>query len=143
MGGLTAGAWQYTGSQGVIQGTYEIFKRIAETRFDGSLAGRFILTPRLGGMGGAQPLAARMAGAAILCVEVDPERAEKRKAIGYLDEIASDLDSALALIGSAVREKRAFSVGLIGNAADVYPELARRGIVPGIVTDQTSAHDLV
>src|SRR5579863_7322273 len=91
-GGLTAGAWQYIGSQGVIQGTYEIFMRIAEMRFGGSLAGRFILTAGLGGMGGAQPLAGRMAGAAILCVDIDPERAKKRKAIGYLDEIAPDLD---------------------------------------------------
>jgi urocanate hydratase len=142
-GGLTAGAWQYIGSQGVIQGTYEIFMRIAEKRFGGSLAGRFILTAGLGGMGGSQPLAGRMAGAAILCVEVDPDRAEKRKEIGYLDEIAPDLDGALALIGQAVSEKRAISVGLVGNAADVYPEIARRGITPDIVTDQTSAHDLV
>jgi urocanate hydratase len=142
-GGLTAGAWQYIGSQGVIQGTYEIFMRIAEKRFGGSLAGRFILTAGLGGMGGSQPLAGRMAGAAILCVEVDPERAEKRKTIGYLDEIAPDLDSALARIGDAVEEKRAVSVGLVGNAADVYPEIARRGITPDIVTDQTSAHDLL
>jgi urocanate hydratase len=142
-GGLTAGAWQYIGSQGVIQGTYEIFMRIAEKRFGGSLAGRFILTAGLGGMGGSQPLAGRMAGAAILCVEVDPDRAEKRKEIGYLDEIAPDLDGALARIGQAVSEKRAISVGLVGNAADVYPEIARRGITPDIVTDQTSAHDLV
>ncbi|HEY1783165.1 MAG TPA: urocanate hydratase [Roseiarcus sp.] len=142
-GGLTAGAWQYIGSQGVIQGTYEIFMQIAEKRFGGSLAGRFILTAGLGGMGGSQPLAGRMAGAAILCVEVDPERAEKRKTIGYLDEIAPDLDGALARIGQAVSEKRALSVGLVGNAADVYPEIARRGITPDIVTDQTSAHDLV
>jgi urocanate hydratase len=142
-GGLTAGAWQYIGSQGVIQGTYEIFMRIAEKRFDGSLAGRFILTAGLGGMGGSQPLAGRMAGAASLCVEVDPERAEKRRAIGYLDEIAPDLDSALARIGQAVKEKRALSIGLVGNAADVYPAIAGRGITPDIVTDQTSAHDLV
>jgi urocanate hydratase len=142
-GGLTAGAWQYIGSQGVIQGTYEIFMRIAEERFGGSLAGRFILTAGLGGMGGSQPLAGRMAGAAILCVEVDPERAEKRNATGYLDEIAPDLDGALARIGQAAKEKRAVSIGLVGNAADVYPEIVRRGITPDIVTDQTSAHDLV
>jgi urocanate hydratase len=142
-GGLTAGAWQYIGSQGVIQGTYEIFMRIAEKRFGGSLAGRFILTAGLGGMGGSQPLAGRMAGAAILCVEVDPERAKQREAVGYLDEIAPDLDAALVRIETAVRKKGALSVGLVGNAADVYPEIARRGITPDIVTDQTSAHDLV
>ena len=142
-GGLTAGAWQYIGSQGVIQGTYEIFMRIAENRFGGSLAGRFILTAGLGGMGGAQPLAGRMAGAAILCIDIDPERALKRKAIGYLEEIAPNLDAALAMIDAAVREKRAISVGLVGNAAELYPEIYRRGIVPDIVTDQTSAHDLV
>jgi urocanate hydratase len=142
-GGLTAGAWQYIGSQGVIQGTYEIFMRIAENRFGGSLAGRFILTAGLGGMGGAQPLAGRMAGAAILCVDIDPERARKRQEIGYLQDIAPDLDSALAMIERAISEKRATSIGLVGNAAEIYPEIARRGIVPDIVTDQTSAHDLV
>jgi urocanate hydratase len=142
-GGLTAGAWQYIGSQGVIQGTYEIFMRIAENRFGGDLAGRFILTAGLGGMGGAQPLAGRMAGAAILCIDIDPVRAEKRKAIGYLEHVAPDLDTALAMIDQAVKEKRATSIGLVGNAAALYPEIARRGIVPDIVTDQTSAHDLV
>lgn len=142
-GGLTAGAWQYIGSQGVIQGTYEIFMRIAEKRFGGSLAGRFILTAGLGGMGGAQPLAGRMAGAAILCVDIDPARAAARKAVGYLEHVAPDLDTALAMIDEAVKDKRATSIGLVGNAAEIYPEIARRGIVPDIVTDQTSAHDLV
>ncbi|HEY9013173.1 MAG TPA: urocanate hydratase [Devosia sp.] len=142
-GGLTAGAWQYIGSQGVIQGTYEIFMRIAEQRFGGSLAGRFILTAGLGGMGGAQPLAGRMAGAAILCIDVDPERARKRREIGYLEEIAPDLDTALKMIDAAVAEQRATSIGLVGNAAELYPEIVARGIVPDIVTDQTSAHDLV
>jgi urocanate hydratase len=142
-GGLTAGAWQYIGSQGVIQGTYEIFMRIAENRFGGDLAGRFILTAGLGGMGGAQPLAGRMAGAAILCIDIDPVRAEKRKDIGYLEHVAPDLDTALAMIDQAVKEKRATSIGLVGNAAALYPEIAKRGIVPDIVTDQTSAHDLV
>jgi len=142
-GGLTAGAWQYIGSQGVIQGTYEIFMRIAEKRFGGSLAGRFILTAGMGGMGGAQPLAGRMAGAAILDVDVDPVRAERRKEIGYLEGIAPDLDTALEMIAAAVRDKRALSVGLVANAAEVYPEILKRGIVPDIVTDQTSAHDLV
>jgi len=142
-GGLTAGAWQYIGSQGVIQGTYEIFMRIAERRFDGSLAGRFILTAGLGGMGGAQPLAGRMAGAAILCIDIDAERARKRKEIGYLEEIAPDLDTALKMIERATAEKRATSIGLVGNAAELYPEIFARGVVPDIVTDQTSAHDLV
>lgn len=142
-GGLTAGAWQYIGSQGVIQGTYEIFMRIAEKRFGGDLAGRFILTAGLGGMGGSQPLAGRMAGAAILCVEVDPARAARRQEIGYLEHIAPDLDTALAMIGEAVKAHRATSVGLVANAADIYPELVQRGIIPDIVTDQTSAHDLV
>lgn len=142
-GGLTAGAWQYIGSQGVIQGTYEIFMRIAEQRFGGDLAGRFILTAGLGGMGGSQPLAGRMAGAAILCIDIDPERARKRKEIGYLEEIAPNLDAALRMINAAVAEKRATSIGLVGNAAELYPEIVRRGIVPDIVTDQTSAHDLV
>ncbi|MFD1942224.1 urocanate hydratase [Paradevosia shaoguanensis] len=142
-GGLTAGAWQYIGSQGVIQGTYEIFMRIAENRFDGDLRGRFILTAGLGGMGGAQPLAGRMANAAILVVDVDPERARKRKEIGYLEHVAPDLDTALAMIDEAVKAKRPTSIGLVGNAAEIYPEIARRGITPDIVTDQTSAHDLV
>lgn len=142
-GGLTAGAWQYIGSQGVIQGTYEIFMRIAERRFGGTLAGRFVLTAGLGGMGGSQPLAGRMAGAAILTVDIDPERARKRKEIGYLEVIAPDLDSALEMIGAAKAERRALSVGLVGNAADIYPEIAQRGIIPDVVTDQTAAHDLV
>lgn len=142
-GGLTAGAWQYIGSQGVIQGTYEIFMRIAEKRFGGSLAGRFILTAGMGGMGGAQPLAGRMAGAAILDIDVDPARAARRKEIGYLEHIAPDLDAALAMIDTAVKAKQPISVGLVANAADVYPEILRRGIIPDIVTDQTSAHDLV
>ncbi|BCP56167.1 urocanate hydratase [Kaistia sp. 32K] len=142
-GGLTAGAWQYIGSQGVIQGTYEIFMRIAEKHFGGDLAGRFILTAGLGGMGGSQPLAGRMANAAILAVDVDPERAEKRKAIGYVDEIAPDLDTALQRIAHARHHREPLSVALVGNAADIYPEIVRRGIVPDIVTDQTSAHDLV
>ena len=142
-GGLTAGAWQYIGSQGVIQGTSEIFMRIAEKRFGGSLKGRFILTAGLGGMGGAQPLAGRMAEAAILCVDIDPDRAQKRKEIGYLDTIADNLDHALALIDGAMKAGKALSVGLVGNAADIYPEIVARGITPDIVTDQTSAHDLV
>lgn len=142
-GGLTAAAWQYIGSQGVIQGTYEIFQSIARMRFGGSLRGKFILTAGLGGMGGAQPLAGTMAGAAILCVEAAEERIDKRLASGYLGRKTADLDEALAWIGQAAGQGESLSVGLLGNAADVYPELLRRGIVPDIVTDQTSAHDLL
>ncbi|MDR3399479.1 MAG: urocanate hydratase [Pandoraea sp.] len=142
-GGLTAGDWQYIGSQGVIQGTYEIFSRIAERHFDGDLHGRFILTAGMGGMGGAQPLAGRMANAAILTVEINPERIEKRLKAGYLECRANDLDHALTLIRDAQASRVPISVGLLGNAADVYPEILARGIVPDIVTDQTSAHDLV
>ena len=142
-GGLTAGDWQYIGSQGVIQGTYEIFMRIAARHFGGNLAGRFVLTAGLGGMGGAQPLAGRLAGAAILCIDVDPERIARRKAIGYLDIAAANLVEALAEVDAARAEKRAVSIGLCGNAAEVFPEILRRGIIPDVVTDQTSAHDLV
>lgn len=142
-GGLTAGDWQYIGSQGVIQGTYEIFMRIAERHFGGDLAGRFVLTAGLGGMGGAQPLAGAMAKAAILCVEVDRQRIAKRIETRYLNTEAETLDSALTTIAEAKAARRALSVGLCGNAADVFPEIFRRGIIPDIVTDQTSAHDLV
>lgn len=142
-GGLTAGAWQYIGSQGVIQGTYEIFNHIANRDFNGDLSGRFILTAGLGGMGGAQPLAGYLANAATLVVETDAERIDKRMKIGYLQHRADHLDEALALIQHAQATKQAISVGLVGNAAEVYPELVRRNITPDIVTDQTSAHDLV
>jgi urocanate hydratase len=142
-GGLTAGDWQYIGSQGVIQGTYEIFMRIAERHFRNSLKSRFILTAGLGGMGGAQPLAGRLAGAVILCVEIDEQRIAKRLANGYLAERADDLVAAVGMVQSAQREGRATSIGLLGNAADVYETLLARGIIPDVVTDQTSAHDLV
>ena len=142
-GGLTAGDWQYIGSQGVIQGTYEIFMRIAERHFGADLAGRLILTAGLGGMGGAQPLAGRMAGAAILCIEVDEVRIDKRLSVGFLEHKTSSLDDAMAMIRQAQAERRAVSVGLLGNAAELFPEILSRGIVPDIVTDQTSAHDLV
>ncbi|WP_314909269.1 urocanate hydratase [Cardiobacterium hominis] len=142
-GGLTAGAWQYIGSQGVIQGTFEIFMQIARQHFHDSLAGKFILTAGLGGMGGSQPLAGVMAGAAILVVEADPARIAKRLENGYLQQEAATLDEALALIDAARARGEALSVGLCGNAADIYPELVARGITPDIVTDQTSAHDLV
>lgn len=142
-GGLTAAAWQYIGSQGVLQGTYEIFQCIARMHFGGSLSGRFILTAGLGGMGGSQPLAGKMAGAAILCVEVSEERMDKRIAAGYLERKTSDLDEALRWIAEAKASGSSVSVGLLGNAADVYPELLERGVIPDIVTDQTSAHDLL
>jgi urocanate hydratase len=142
-GGLTAGDWQYIGSQGVIQGTYEILMRIAERHFGGDLAGRFVLTAGLGGMGGAQPLAGSMAKAAILCVDVDERRIDKRIAARFLDAKADSLDTALAMIRAAQAEKRAHSIGLCGNAAEIYPEILRRGVIPDVVTDQTSAHDLI
>jgi len=142
-GGLTAGDWQYIGSQGVIQGTYEIFMRIAERHFNNSLKGRFILTAGLGGMGGAQPLAGRMAGAVILCVEVDEQRITKRMTNGFLAHRADDLDAAISMIEAARREGQATSIGLLGNAADIYETLLARGIIPDVVTDQTSAHDLI
>lgn len=142
-GGLTAGDWQYIGSQGVIQGTYEIFCRIAERYFNNDLRGRFILTAGLGGMGGAQPLAGRMASAATLVVEMDEERIDKRIQIGFLEKKAYDIDTALRMIAEAQAQRRPISVGLLGNAAEVFPEILARGVVPDIVTDQTSAHDLV
>ena len=142
-GGLTAAAWQYIGSQGVIQGTYEIFQSIARLHFGEDLSGRFILTAGLGGMGGAQPLAGKMANAVILCVEVSEERMDRRMASGYLERKTENLDEALSWIQQAVENKESLSVGLLGNAADVYPELLRRNIIPDIVTDQTSAHDLL
>jgi urocanate hydratase len=140
-GGLTAAAWQYIGSQGVIQGTYEIFAAVAREHFGGSLAGRFILTAGMGGMGGAQPLAGTLAGAAILAVEVDEMRIEKRIAAGFCQHFARDLDEALTLIKTAQVQKLPCSVGLVGNAAQIYPAILQRGIVPDVVTDQTSAHD--
>ncbi|HVW68351.1 MAG TPA: urocanate hydratase, partial [Steroidobacteraceae bacterium] len=142
-GGLTAGCWQYIGSQGVIQGTYEIFARTAEQLGQPDLAGRFVLTAGLGGMGGAQPLAGRMAGATTLVIEVDPARIQKRLQAGYLEYAATSLDDALEHVSRWRAEKRAASVALCANAAEIYPELVARGITPDVVTDQTSAHDLV
>lgn len=142
-GGLTAAAWQYIGSQGVIQGTYEIFQSIARRYFDGSLQGRFVLTAGLGGMGGAQPLAGTMANAAILCVEVSEERVDKRIQAGYLQKKTFDLAEALGWIDEAMQRKESISVGLVANAAEIYPLLLAKGIVPDVVTDQTSAHDLL
>ncbi len=141
-GQMTAGSWIYIGTQGILQGTYQTFAAAGEQHFGSpELAGRTILTAGLGGMGGAQPLAASMAGAAALCVEVDPSRIERRIETRYLDEATESLDDALARVRAAARDGRALSVGLLGNAADVVPELARRGERFDLVTDQTAAHD--
>jgi urocanate hydratase len=141
-GQMTAGSWIYIGSQGILQGTFQTFISAAEKHFDSpDLAGRTILTAGLGGMGGAQPLAATLAGAAILCVEVDPSRIERRLETRYLDEATESVDDALARIRAAAVERRPLSVGLLGNAADVVPELARRHEHFDLVTDQTAAHD--
>src|SRR5689334_13715317 len=140
-GQMTAGSWIYIGSQGIIQGTYETFVEIGRQHFGGNLAGRWILTAGLGGMGGAQPLAATMAGASLLAIECQPSRIEMRLRTGYLDAQASSLDEALEMVRRACAEKKPLSVGLIGNAAEIVPELARRDIRPDVLTDQTSAHD--
>jgi urocanate hydratase len=140
-GQMTAGSWIYIGSQGIVQGTYETFAEVGRRHYGGSLAGRWILTAGLGGMGGAQPLAATMAGASLLAIECQPSRIEMRLRTGYLDAQAQSLDEALAMIERAGRERTPRSIGLIGNAAEIVPELARRGIAPDAVTDQTSAHD--
>jgi len=142
-GQMTAGSWIYIGSQGIVQGTYETLGAVARRHFAGTLRGRFVLTAGLGGMGGAQPLAATMQGAAALIVEVDESRIEKRLETGYLDRRARDLDDALDRISKAVHDKEAISIGLLGNAADVLPALVARGIKPDVVTDQTSAHDML
>lgn len=140
-GQMTAGSWIYIGSQGIVQGTYETFVEVGRQHYEGDLTGKWILTGGLGGMGGAQPLAATMAGASMLAVECQPSRIEKRLETKYLDEKASTLDQALAMISAAHSEGRAVSVGLLGNAAEVFPEIVKRGIRPDVVTDQTSAHD--
>jgi urocanate hydratase len=140
-GQMTAGSWIYIGSQGIVQGTYECFAEIARRRFDGSLAGTITLTAGLGGMGGAQPLAVTMNDGVALCIEVDPSRIQRRLETGYLDEQAVDVDDAIDRCRAAKRERRALSVGLAANAAEVVPELLRRGFDADVVTDQTSAHD--
>ncbi|MBA3446440.1 MAG: urocanate hydratase [Pseudaminobacter sp.] len=142
-GQMTAGSWIYIGSQGIVQGTYETFVELGRQHYGGDLSGRWILTAGLGGMGGAQPLAATMAGASCLAVECQASRIEMRLKTGYVDVQAKDLDDALAIIERAGKEKKAISVALLGNAADVFPELVRRGVRPDAVTDQTSAHDPV
>ncbi len=140
-GQMTAGSRMYIGTQGILQGTFETFAECARQRFGGTLAGRLVLTAGLGGMGGAQPLAVTMNGGVCLAVEVDADRIRRRIETRYCDEMESDLDRALEKARRAMKEKRPYSIGLHANAADVFPELARRGIVPDIVTDQTSAHD--
>ncbi|MBB5047941.1 urocanate hydratase [Rhodopseudomonas rhenobacensis] len=142
-GQMTAGSWIYIGSQGIIQGTYETFVEIGRQHFGGNLTGKWILTGGLGGMGGAQPLAAVMAGASCLAVECQPSRIEMRLRTRYLDRQAATLDEALEMMAQAARDGKPVSVGLLGNAADVFPELVKRGVRPDIVTDQTSAHDPV
>jgi urocanate hydratase len=140
-GQMTAGSWIYIGSQGIVQGTYETFVSAGKTHYCGDLRGRWILTGGLGGMGGAQPLAATMAGASMLAVECDPERIRKRLETGYLDEMATELDAAMERMERARADGKAVSVGLLGNAAEVFPDLVARGARPDLVTDQTSAHD--
>ncbi len=140
-GQMTAGSWIYIGTQGILQGTFETFAAAAEKHFGGSLAGTLTVTAGLGGMGGAQPLAVTLAGGVILCVEIDPHRIERRLKTRYLDEVADSLEDALARAEAAKREGRALSIGLLGNIAEVLPELVARGVTPELVTDQTSAHD--
>ncbi len=140
-GQMTAGSWIYIGSQGIVQGTYETFVAMGRQHFDGNLRGRWILTAGLGGMGGAQPLASTMAGAAMLAVECDPSRIRKRLESGYVDVMETDLNAALARMEQAKKDGEPVSVGLLGNAAEILPELVRRGVRPDAVTDQTSAHD--
>ena len=136
-GQMTAGSWIYIGSQGIVQGTYETFASLARKHFGGSLAGKLVVSGGMGGMGGAQPLAATMNGARFLGIDVDAARIQRRIETGYCDRMARTLDEALAMLAGP----EAISVGLVGNCADVLPEMARRGIVPDVLTDQTSAHD--
>jgi urocanate hydratase len=140
-GQMTAGSWIYIGTQGILQGTYETFAAAAQKHFASDLAGKLVVTGGMGGMGGAQPLAATLNGAAFLGIEVDSERIKRRIRQGYCDICVNSLDEAIRILKNAVRQKHAVSVGLVGNCADVIPELARRGIVPDLLTDQTSAHD--
>jgi urocanate hydratase len=140
-GQMTAGSWIYIGSQGIVQGTFETFAEAGRKHFGGTLEGKFVVTGGLGGMGGAQPLAATMNGALFLGIDVDPARIEKRLQSGYCDKIATSLDEALKMIDEARQQGSALSVGLVGNCADVLPEMVKRGVVPDVLTDQTSAHD--
>jgi urocanate hydratase len=140
-GQMTAGSWIYIGTQGILQGTYETFAAAAQKHFGGSLAGKLVASGGMGGMGGAQPLAATMNGAAFLGIDVDPERIKRRVKTGYCDVMVNSLDEALRILKNAVRKGEATSVGLVGNCADLIPEMAKRGVVPDLLTDQTSAHD--
>ncbi|HEX9917484.1 MAG TPA: urocanate hydratase [candidate division Zixibacteria bacterium] len=140
-GQMTAGSWIYIGTQGILQGTYETLASLAEKHFEADLSGKFVLTGGMGGMGGAQPLAVTMNNGAILCVEVDEKRIKRRLDTGYCDEMSKDLDEALETILEAKKQKQPLSIGLLGNCADVLPEILKRGIIPDVVTDQTSAHD--
>src|SRR5687768_16615626 len=140
-GQMTAGSWIYIGAQGIVQGTYETFVEMGRQHYDGDLSGRWLLTAGLGGMGGAQPLAAVMAGASCLAIECQPSRIEMRLRTGYLDCTADSIEEALAIIEQSCRDKKPVSVGLLGNAAEILPELYRRGVRPDLLTDQTSAHD--
>ncbi|MBZ5723648.1 MAG: urocanate hydratase [Acidobacteriia bacterium] len=140
-GQMTAGSWIYIGSQGIVQGTYETFASLGRKHFGGGLAGKLVVSGGMGGMGGAQPLAATMNGACFLGIDVDPQRIQRRLETGYCDRVAGNLDDALQLLAEAQRSRTALSVALVGNCADVLPELARRGFVPDVLTDQTSAHD--
>jgi urocanate hydratase len=140
-GQMTAGSWIYIGTQGILQGTYETFAAAARKHFGGSLAGKLVASGGMGGMGGAQPLAATMNGAAFLGIDVDPERIKRRVKTGYCDVMVTSLDEALRILKNAVRKGEAASVGLVGNCADLIPEMAKRGVVPDLLTDQTSAHD--
>ena len=142
-GQMTAGSWIYIGAQGILQGTYETLGSLARQKGWDSLKGKFVLTAGLGGMGGAQPLAITLNGGVGLVVEVDPARAERRREIGYVDTVVNDLDEALALVRQHTTDQTAFSIGLVGNAAEIYPELVARGIIPDVVTDQTPAHDVL
>ena len=142
-GQMTAGSWIYIGSQGIVQGTYETFVEMGRQHFDGDLSGRWILTAGLGGMGGAQPLAATMAGASLLAIECDQDRIQKRLSTGYLDKTADNLDEALEMIQSSIDNKEPISVGLLGNVVDILPKMIEMKVKPDIVTDQTSAHDPV
>src|ERR1700751_5721404 len=140
-GQMTAGSWIYIGTQGILQGTYETFAAAGQKHFGGDLSGKLVVTGGIGGMGGAQPLAATMNGAAFLGIDVDPERIKRRVKTGYCDVMVNDLDEALRILKNAVRKKEATSVALVGNCAALIPELARRGVLPDLLTDQTSAHD--
>lgn len=142
-GQMTAGSWIYIGTQGILQGTYETFAAAAKTHFNSDLSGRLVLTAGLGGMGGAQPLAVTMNNGVAICVEVDPSRIKRRLETGYLDKSTDNLDEALRMAKEAMGKKEPLSIGLLGNAADIYPEFVTRGIVPDLVTDQTSAHDVI